>query len=161
MLPIIASASQVLSQIPPCSSPPPCPQSDKIPPHAQDAWWRSRDTSVGGASRVDGGWGGQDMLGWVSGGWRTWENPYTTLLVATHNTGLNISETWLGMNHRFFTMWSQIDTIPFLPPDVNMLCLCEGQSPLCTDRHVQCTLAGMPVSSLATHSPPHSPSAGV
>ena len=56
----------------------------------------------------------------------------------------------MGTNCHFFTMWSQIDTIPSPPADVSVLCLCEGQSLLCTDRHAQCTLGGTPVSSLAT-----------
>ena len=141
MLPIIPSVSQALSQFPPRSSPAPCPQhcqSDKILPHAQDAWWGSRDALVGGASHVDGGpcQGGWDVLGWVSWG-----------------------PVHIGTNHCFFAVWSQIDTIPSPPTDANMLCLCEGQSPLCTDRCVQRTPDGTPVSSLATHSPPHSPAA--
>ena len=55
---------------------------------AKTCWW--------GASRMDGGWGGQNVLGWIRGGRCTWENPYTTLLVATHNTGLDMSERCLG-----------------------------------------------------------------
>ena len=46
-------------------------------------------------------------------------------------------------------MWSQIDTVPSPPADANVLCLHEGQSPPCTDRHVQCTPGGMPASSPA------------
>ena len=72
------------------------------------------------------------MLGWVSRGQHTWENPYTTLLIATHNTGLNMSKTCLGTNHRFFAMWSQIDTIPSPPADMNgMCCVCARVSRRC------------------------------
>ena len=81
----------------------------------------------GGASHVDEGLGGQDALGWV--GW---------------------GPVHMGTNRHFFAMWSQIDTIPSPPADASMLCLCEGQLPLCTDRHAQRTLGGTPVSSLAT-----------
>ena len=76
---------------------------------------------------MDEGLGGWDALGWV--GW---------------------GPAHMGTNRRFFTVWSQIDTILSPPTDASVLCLCEGQLPLCTDRHVQRTLGGTPASSLAT-----------